>query len=136
MKISTLMTETLFTVSMDDSLERVKELFDNLKIHHVLVVENKKLCGLISDRDLLKHLDPKVGLRAATPKDLACLNLKAHQIMARNPITLTLNASGQDAVALFNQHAISCIPVLNGDCHPVGILTIHDILRAVGNIAK
>lgn len=130
------MTKTLFTVGMDDSLKRVKDLFNNLKIHHVLVVENKKICGLISDRDLLKHLNPKVELRAATRQDLACLNLKAHQIMTRNPITLGLDASGQDAVALFNEHSISCIPVLNDDGQPVGILTIHDILRAVGNVAK
>jgi acetoin utilization protein AcuB len=136
MKISKLMTKTLFTVTMDDSLRRVKGLFENLKIHHVLVVENKKLYGLISDRDLLKHLSPKVEMQAATPQDLACLNLKAHQIMTRNPITLGLDASGQDAVALFNEHSMSCIPVLNDDGHPVGILTIHDILRAVGNVAK
>lgn len=136
MKISKLMTKTLFTVTMDDSLIRVKGLFENLKIHHVLVVENKKLYGLISDRDLLKHLSPKVELQAATPQDLACLTLKAHQIMTRNPITLGLDASGQDAVALFNEHSISCIPVLNDDGQPVGILTIHDILRAVGNVAK
>lgn len=136
MNISKLMTKTLFTVNMDDSLERIKQLFENLKIHHVLVIENKKLYGLISDRDLLKHLNPKVELRSATCQDLACLNLKAHQIMIRNPIALGLDASGQDAVALFNEHSISCIPILNDEGHPVGIVTIHDILRAVGNIAK
>ena len=132
MKVSKLMTKNLVIVGMDDSLVKIKKLFDTFPIHHLLVVEGNTLFGLISDRDLLKHLNPRVNLPGATEKDLVCLSAKAHQIMSHEPITLNQNATGQQAVAIFNKNAISCIPIVNDKGEPVGILTIHDILKAVG----
>lgn len=134
MKVSELMTKSLVTVGLDDTLASIKSLFDKLAIHHLLVVEGDTLFGLISDRDLLKYLNPRVNLPGATEKDLVCLSTKAHQIMSHEPITLGLNATGQQAVALFNQNSISCIPIMNDKGEPVGIITIHDILKAVGSV--
>jgi len=60
------MTTRLVTVELDDPLEVVKRIFDSVKFHHLLVVDTgKKLCGVISDRDLLRALSPynRYGVR-------------------------------------------------------------------------
>ncbi len=50
--------------------------------------------------------------------------------MTRKPVTLTAEASIQDAINLFNNKAISCIPI-EGEGKPVGIISWRDILRAI-----
>ena len=132
MKISKLMSKDLVSVEMDDPLSKVKELFEKTGFHHLLVVEDKKLFGIISDRDLLKSLSPAIGTEAATAKDIACLSKKAHQIMTRKPISIDENSSVKDAIKIFNQNNISCIPIINSDNIAVGILSWRDIMRELG----
>ena len=125
------MSKTIITVEMDDSLMIVKEIFDNVSFHHLLVVESGKLFGVISDRDLLKALSPKIGTAAETPRDLATLNKKAHQILSRKPVTLSPDATIYEAIEIFNSHNISCIPVVDEDSKPMGIISWRDIFRAI-----
>ncbi len=127
------MSQELVTVNMDDELSHVKALFDELGFHHLLVVEGAKLQGVISDRDLLKALSPRIDTLAATTQDLATLNKKAHQIMSRKPITLLDNASVGRAIDVFIQYKISCIPILDTHNHPVGIVSWRDIMRVLSN---
>ncbi|WP_320822340.1 CBS domain-containing protein [Reinekea sp.] len=131
MKVKALMTKKVYTVTMDDSLGRVKELFDQNRFHHLLVVDQGNLSGVLSDRDLLKALSPQIDTLAATTRDLACLNKRVHQIMTRKPISLHAEASIRDAIDIFNDHMISCIPILNTEGKPVGILTWRDLMRAL-----
>ena len=52
--ISSIMTRDLYTVTPDDSLEKVKEIFSEKQIHHMpVVVEEDELVGLITTSDLL-----------------------------------------------------------------------------------
>ncbi len=131
MEIEKIMSRRVVTVKMDDTLSKVKDIFAKNRFHHLLVVENKKLFGVISDRDLLKSLSPTIGTPAETYKDLAALNRKVHQIMTRSPIALHEGAQLGEAVELFNHHKVSCIPIVNADEIPVGILSWRDIMKAL-----
>ena len=136
MGIEKVMTKKIVTVEMDDSLATIKEIFDNTGFHHLLVIESGKLCGVVSDRDLLKSLSPNIGTVAETNKDLASLNKRVHQIMTRKPVVITANAGIYEAVDLFNQHAISCIPVVDDENQPIGIVSWRDILRLIAENRK
>jgi acetoin utilization protein AcuB len=126
------MTAKIVTVEMDDRLEVVKEIFDTLHFHHLLVLdEHKKLSGIVSDRDLLRALSPYVGSAAETARDAATLNKRVHQIMTRQPVTLRPQAVMMDAVNLLLAHPISCIPIVDDEFRPVGILSWRDLLRAL-----
>lgn len=131
MKIDDIMCSIIVTVEMDDSLKTIKEIFDNVKFHHVLVIESGKLFGIISKTDLYKSLSPHIGTISETNSDAALLNRKAHQIMSRRPLALKINAEAYDAVKLFNQHNISCIPVIDNDNRPVGIVSWRDTLKLI-----
>lgn len=131
MNIEQIMSRRIVTVEMDDKLSVIKEIFDHLKFHHVLVVEYKKLVGVVSDRDLLKAISPNLGTRTETTKDAESLAKRAHQIMTRKPITLHPDAVLADAVNLFVSHQVSCIPVVDADFKPVGIVSWRDVLKAL-----
>lgn len=131
MSIKSIMTQPVVCVEMDDSLNVIKEIFDNTRFHHLLVVESDELVGIISDRDLLKALSPDIGTVRETAKDAAILNKKAHQIMTRKPFFLRHDATIFEAIEVFNAHNISCIPVVNDTGKPTGIVSWRDILREI-----
>jgi len=132
MDVRSIMTARVVTVEMDDRLDVVKQIFDTLKFHHLLVVDDrKKLVGIVSDRDLLKALSPYVGSAAETARDIATLNKRVHQIMSRNPITLHPEAQVADAVQLLLNQRISCIPIVDREFKPVGILSWRDVLKSL-----
>jgi acetoin utilization protein AcuB len=137
MDVGNIMTTRVVSVEMDDRLEVVKKIFDTLKFHHLLVVgDDGKLKGVVSDRDLLKALSPYVGSVAENARDLATLNKRVHQIMSRNLLTLQPRASILEAVNLLLEHRISCIPIVDETLKPVGILSWRDVLRAMQPLAS
>lgn len=129
MKVDNFMSRMVVTVEMDDDVKVVKEIFDNTQFHHLLVVEDGKLQGIISDRDLLKIISPNLGTRAETPRDTAALNKKAHQIMSRHPITIMPAEDISIAIDRLLKHKISCLPVVDTNNKVVGIVSWRDILR-------
>jgi len=131
MSVKKFMTTRIVTVEMDDDLKTVKEIFDHTNFHHLLVVEDGELVGVISDRDLLKAISSNIGKLWETPKDAATLNKRVHQIMSREPITLTPDDNIEKALVYFVTKKISSIPVVNNENKVVGILSWRDILRAM-----
>lgn len=131
MSVKKLMSTNVVTISLDESLKTIKEIFENVNFHHLLVVESQKLAGVISDRDLLKAISPNIGTASETDRDLATLNKKAHQILTRKPITLSADAQVSEAIDIFNTHKISCIPIINDKQEAVGLLSWRDILKIV-----
>jgi len=132
MTLGEIMTARVVTVEFDDSLATVKEIFDSLRFHHLLVIgSDKKLCGVISDRDLLRAISPYVGTPSETARDSATLKKRAHQIMTRSPLALHAEASLEDAIQLLLEHRVSCIPIVDEGFRAVGIVSWRDIVRSL-----
>ena len=60
MIVADIMTTNPVTISMDTELLLVKEIFDHVYFHHLLVEDesDKTFAGVILDRDLFKVLSP------------------------------------------------------------------------------
>jgi len=56
--------------------------------------------------------------------------LKARDVMAREPVVLTADASLSDAVATLERHAITGSPVVDRRGRVIGMLSLWDIARA------
>jgi len=131
MKLSDIMKKNVVTVDHEASLWEVKMVFNNTKFHHLLVTESKVLIGVLSDRDYLKAVSPHLGTEQQSAKDTATLNTRVHTIMSRKLHTLTPEHSIMDAVKLFNQQSISCIPIVNSNMSIAGIVSWRDIMRTI-----
>ena len=136
MSVQKIMSTAIVTVEMDDRLKTVNEIFSSVRFHHLLVVESDKLVGVLSDRDLLKALSPRIGTPSETEDDSATLNKKVHQIMTRRPVVLKPLSTVYEAIEVFNKHNISCIPIVDDDNIPVGIVSWRDILKEIGSKHK
>ena len=133
MKISEIMTKEVVTVDMDTTLKAVYEIFDKKSFHHLLVIEDGRLWGVISDRDVLKAISPFLNTLAEQDRDLFTLRKKAHQIMTRKPITISKETDAEDAVRLLLRENISCLPVVSSEGKIEGIVTWKDLLKAYAN---
>jgi acetoin utilization protein AcuB len=127
--IGEIMTARVVTIEMDDSLEMVRDIFRKVRFHHLLVVDNEKLVGIISDRDVLKAISPYVGTMSETDRDRATLNKRVHQIMAHHPVTVRQSCPLQEAAQLMLIRGVSCLPVTTIGGVIQGIVTWKDVFR-------
>jgi acetoin utilization protein AcuB len=132
MKIEILMNTDLLSLSMDSTLIKAKELFEQNKVHHLIVTDDDGLlAGIITDRDLYKHLSPTVGTSQETHRDTTLMQKRLHQIMERNLITTQPHHSLNEAVVLLHDNHVSCLPVVNKKNKPIGIITWRDIIKVL-----
>ena len=76
------------------------------------------LVGIITDGDLRRHMDP------------ALLGRRAEEVMTRAPSTIRAGILAAEALRVMNARKITSLFVLDDARHPVGILHLHDCLRA------
>lgn len=128
--VENIMTTPVGTVSMDDSVETIKEIFDHSSYHHLIVLGDDGECaGVISDRDLLKNISPFIGKMGERTSDVNCLKRRAHQIMTRQLVAVRAHTSLRAAARVMLDHRISCLPVVDARKHCVGIITVRDLVR-------
>lgn len=127
--VSDIMTTRVVTIEMDDRLVLAKEIFDNVNFHHLLVVDNEKLSGILSHRDFLRALSPNIGTAAELIRDTETLQKRVHQVMTHNPITIAPHCDINQATKMILDNDIGCLPVLENNII-VGIITWKDLLNA------
>ncbi len=119
MNVASIMTRNVLTVKMDYFIQIIRDIFNNFEFHHILVLENQKLIGVISDRDLIDREE----------RDTITLDKKAHEIMSRNLITVDVETSMEKASDLLLENYMSCLPVLSSQGIVEGIVTWKDLLK-------
>lgn len=115
-------------VDVDERVADIRSLMLREGFHHVLVEENGRVVGVISDRDVLRAVSPRVDSPLASTSELATLEKRAHQVMGRSPVTVAPDSPMREAARLLLDHRTHCLPVLDGArCR--GILTTSDVMR-------
>jgi arabinose-5-phosphate isomerase len=85
-----------------------------------VVNDKKELVGIFTDGDL----------RRLVEKTEEIFKLRAREIMVRNPKTIEEEALAVKALNRMEFYNITCLIVPNGNKEPVGILHLHDLLKA------
>ena len=112
MNTSAVMTRDVVVVSPTVSVGIAARLMQRVHIRHLPVVEARKLVGILSDRDLVKHA-----------ADAAC-----GQAMTPAPVTCSQDASVGRVASLMLEHKIDSIPVVSVSGALIGLVTSTDLL--------
>ena len=137
MKVKELMSTKVYTVSPDDSLDRVVVMFHFNAIRHLPVVEKGVVIGVISDRDVKKILGPRRS-HVSTQNGNTTFTVPTRLVrttMHRKLTTIGPDDKASDAAAIMAKRRIGCLPVVKRD-RLVGIITSTDILRAFVRMAE
>lgn len=87
------------------------------------VVDDKdRVVGIITDGDLRRLIENK--------KDEDIWDIKAEQVMTRNPKTISANVLAATAVAKMEEYSITSLLITNKQKKLIGIIHLHDLLKA------
>jgi acetoin utilization protein AcuB len=128
MLVRDILTPGVLTIAPETTLPEAVRLARERGVRHLPVVENGKLVGIISDRDLKQAMaSPATSLDVHELKYLLD-RLAVGEIMTRAVITIGPLAPVEDAARLMVVEKISALPVTDGD-RLVGIVTETDVLN-------
>ncbi len=132
MNIDSIMLTNIQTVSMDHTLAEIRENLKESGLHHIMVVsEEERLIGIISDRDVSSSISPHVGTINETNRDRETLKKKAHQIMTRDPVTIGKGASIPAAAHRILTTPGSCLPVVDIQNKVIGFVSWKEVMAAL-----
>jgi len=116
------------TVAPNDSLQRVVELLRRRDIRAVPVVEDGRLIGIVTDRDVRQVAPAYPLFRDEDAIRRYTENLTVTAAMTADPMTVAVDAPLVEAAKILETYRISSLPVL--DRHRlVGIISVMDLLR-------
>jgi len=104
-------------VSVDTLMPEVLLVMTSRGFGTALVTDGARLVGLITDGDLRRHMDN-------------LLDHVAVDIATKAPTTVTRDDFAAEALAIMNRLKVNVLPVVDEAARPVGILHMHDLLRA------
>ena len=135
--VNELMTVNPFTVTPETSLRRIIEVMNLEGCRHLPVVDNGRLVGIITDRDVRLVMNSPLVLSAAWPDDRLMDEIGAEGIMTADPVTVTPETLAAKAAKLLSIYKFGALPVVanndNGAKLLVGIVTVTDFLTYFQN---
>jgi len=120
MNVAGWMTKNPVVVESNDRLATVRHKMDTGNFHRVPVVDEGRLVGIVSDRDLRQHIG-------------SLEEVKVNGAMTKPAVSVTPTTMLEEAANLLVKHKIGGLPVVEQG-KVVGIVTATDLLRAFAEV--
>jgi len=127
-QLSEIMNRDLITVDKQASLRRARRILDQHRIRHLLVVDDKRLVGIVTDRDLRQAAPSSKSPLTINERQEFMDELKVLEVMSRKLITASPTTTIREAAKVMVSEKIGCLPVVDGN-QLVGIVTQADLLE-------
>ena len=133
-RVRSWMTSPVKTVKPLDPVTRARELLEENRINQLAVVEDRRLVGIVTDRDLRDAFPSILDiLRQDLQEERRSFSspekVSVEMVMTANPMTLRPDARLAEAVRLLRRERIGAVPIVE-DHRLTGILTRSDLLEA------
>jgi CBS domain-containing membrane protein len=118
------------TLKPADTLDLANDIISLGRIRHIPVVEDGRLVGLLSERDLIGAAATQIFGLKQKRKSALLKTVLIKDVMKKKVITTNPDTPIKDAAHLMADKKIGCVPVIESGTL-VGLLTTTDILRYV-----
>lgn len=107
------------TVTSGSTIAEAVELLNGMKIGAVVVVDDRKVVGIVSERDIVRHLGTDWAALASRP---------VSEVMTKNVVSVSRFATIADVMERMTERRIRHMPIVeNGEL--VGIVSIGDVVK-------
>ncbi|HEY3450645.1 MAG TPA: CBS domain-containing protein [Myxococcales bacterium] len=124
MRLMEIMTTDVKVASPDEGAEVAFQRMRNQRIRHLVVMDRRRLVGILSERDL-------GGPRGSALR----MGKTVHDLMTKQAVAASPVTTIRQAANLMRARTIGCLPVME-DGRLVGIVTLTDLLELVGRQAQ
>jgi CBS domain-containing protein len=112
-------TESVVTVSGEDSVRSAAKCMHLRNVSSLLILDDKKPAGIITERDVV----------AVVAKDMSTDTTRVADVMSRNLVTVNIKENLGEAQARMLEHKFGHILVVNDDGNLVGVASLSDLNR-------
>lgn len=117
------MNTEVHALNSRQTVQEVLDLFEKQKIRHAPVLDNGKVVGVVTDRDLKEALPSRF---TESPKGAPYLKT-VDEIMTHNPVIAHPMDSVEEIAMVFYEQQIGCLPIVSAG-KLVGFITETDLL--------
>jgi len=121
--LSTIGTRDLAVLPPDASVAQAVRMMRERRVGSILVSQDEKLVGIVTDRDLVLRV-------LGEAKNPATVRLA--EVMSTRVVTVREDTSIDDAAWRMREHAVRRLPITDAEGRARGIITLDDILGHVG----
>ncbi len=127
--VKDIMTREVVTLFEEDNLTGVEEGMRRYRFRHLPVVDEGKLVGLITHRDLLRIAASDLEPASVRKTEHFRQQVFARDVMQRDLVTVREDTPIADAGMLLWTNKLGCLPVTDDDRKLVGIVTEADFVK-------
>lgn len=129
MSVRDFMTSKVIYVSPDTTVAHASDKMKDQDLRRLPVIENDRLVGLVTEGTMADATPSKATSLSIYEMNYLLNKTKVRDIMIRDVITVSQDASLEDAVYIMMKHKIGVLPVVDND-QLYGIITDRDIFKA------
>jgi acetoin utilization protein AcuB len=123
------MTPYPVTVTPETSVIDARRIMDERRIRHLLVTEEHRLLGIVTDRDIRLNMPSAATTLSIWELNYLLNKLTVGEVMTRSVLVVDPDRDAADAAMLMVAEKIGALPVIYGG-EVVGIVTETDFLGA------
>ena len=125
-----LMTAPVLTLPSDSTLAEAWAIMTRRSFRHLPVTSlHGALVGMVSDRDLIRHVPELVTIGVSTQ----AAGRKLAEIMSPRVLSATPTTDIRDIARVMIEERVGALPILDPDRRPIGIDSKQDLLRSLAN---
>lgn len=130
MRVADAMTPIPLTIEPSLPLHKALDVMRENDVRHLLVVDaSRKLAGMLSERDIKRHMSRFFETKLEKPGDRLAMLSPVADIMTPDPYTARADQALADVVDMMYRGKFGAVPVVDEAGHPTGILSSIDLLR-------
>ncbi len=128
--VSSIMQKEFVSLSTKDRLDLADHIMRLGRVRHLPVIDDGRLVGILSNRDLLAASLTKVLSFDPLHRGAFLRSVDVAEVMTRDVITVGPDDTLEHAARLLIERKIGCLPVVREHGVMVGLVTETDLLRA------
>jgi MHS family proline/betaine transporter-like MFS transporter len=118
LRLNELVRRKPITISGEATIYDVVKIMAEQNIGFLVVVENGRMVGVLSERDVVRSLAERGNL-----------SVKVSDICKRDIITLQADATLEEAAEKMGKHGIRHIVVVNKSGELIGVVSVRDLIQ-------
>lgn len=127
--VTTIMTEHVVTLKINDSLEKAEKLFKRHHIRHIPVVSGKSIIGMLSYTDLLRISFADSAFEDEDYVESIVYNMfSIEQVMVKKIISVKPSTSIKEVAEILTKSEFHALPVVENNTL-LGIVTSTDLIN-------